>query len=114
MVGLMTVGVAWALFQSSEVVASNDFGTAACFDAQLASVQSGENVHAVNGTVTIPITPVDPTGGEEEPPPEPAEIPPIEQRGGCASCSVTGAEAGIAPILFGGLLLGFAFRRVTR
>ena len=60
------------------------------------------------------VTPVDPTGGQEEPPPEPAEVPPIEERGGCASCSVGGAKDGIAPILFGGLLLGFAFRRLTR
>jgi len=60
------------------------------------------------------VTPVDPMGGEEEPPPEPADVPPIEERGGCASCSVAGGKGGIAPILFGGLLLGFAFRRLTR
>jgi hypothetical protein len=58
------------------------------------------------------VTPVDPTGGQEEPPPEPAEVPPVEQRsGGCASCSAAGGEADLMPILFGGLLLGFAFRR---
>ncbi|MEE9416889.1 MAG: signal peptidase I, partial [Acidimicrobiales bacterium] len=57
---VMTVGVAWAMFQSSEVVASNDFSTSACFDAQLGSVQSGEAIHAVSGVVQIPITAVDP------------------------------------------------------
>jgi signal peptidase I len=62
LLGLMSVGVAWALFQSSEVVASNNFGTAACFDPQLTSVQSGETVHAVSGTVSVAITPVDPAG----------------------------------------------------
>ncbi len=58
---LMTTGVAWALFASAETVASNDFTTAACFDAQLGSVQSGQTLHAVDGTVSTPITPVDPT-----------------------------------------------------
>lgn len=60
--GLLTTGVAWALFDSAENVASNDFGTAACFDAQLGSVQTGETIHAVNGNISVPITPVDPTG----------------------------------------------------
>ncbi len=60
--GLFTTGVAWALFDSAETVASNDFGTAACFDAELGSVQSGETIHAVNGNISVPITPVDPTG----------------------------------------------------
>lgn len=59
---LLTVGVAWALFQSSESVASNTFGTAECFDAQLDSVQNGETVHAIDGVVEVPITPVDPAG----------------------------------------------------
>ncbi len=61
MVALLTVGVAWALFQSSESVASNDFGTRECFDPQLASVQDGETIHAVDGIVEVPITAVDPT-----------------------------------------------------
>ena len=60
--GMLTTGVAWALFVSADTVASNDFGTAACFDAQLSSVQSGESVHAVDGNVSVPISPVDPTG----------------------------------------------------
>lgn len=60
LLGLMTVGVAWALFQSSESVASNQFGTAECFDPQLASVQNGETIHAVDGAVEAPITAVDP------------------------------------------------------
>ena len=59
---VFTTGVAWALFVSTDTVASNDFATAACFDAQLGSVQSGEAVHAVNGNVSVPITAVDPTG----------------------------------------------------
>jgi hypothetical protein len=58
------------------------------------------------------VTPVNPTGGREEPPPEPADVPPVEQRsGGCASCTAAGDEASLMPILFGGLLLGFALRR---
>ncbi|MGI9607701.1 MAG: signal peptidase I [Acidimicrobiales bacterium] len=60
-VGLLTAGVAWALFVSTDTVTSNDFATAACFDAQLGSVQSGETIHAVDGTVSVPITAVDPT-----------------------------------------------------
>lgn len=60
LVAVMTVGVAWAMFQSSEVVASNDFSTSACFDAQVGSVQSGQTIHAVDGVVQIPITPVNP------------------------------------------------------
>lgn len=59
---MFTTGVAWALFVSTDTVASNDFTTAACFDAQLGSVQSGETIHAVNGNVSIPISAVDPTG----------------------------------------------------
>jgi hypothetical protein len=60
------------------------------------------------------VTPVSPVG-EEEPPPEPAEAPPLEQRadGGCASCSVAGGEDSLTPIVCGALLLGFAFRRLT-
>ncbi len=58
---LSTVGVAWAFFQSSESVASNTFGTRECFDPQLGSVQHGETTHAVDGTVEVPITAVDPT-----------------------------------------------------
>ncbi len=38
LVGLMTAGVAWALFDSADSVTSNDFTTSACFDAQLGSV----------------------------------------------------------------------------
>ncbi len=59
------------------------------------------------------VTPVNPSGGTEEPPPAPAEVPPLEQRsGGCASCAASaGGEAGLMPILFGVLLLGFALRR---
>lgn len=59
---VFTTGVAWALFVSTDTVASNDFATAACFDAELGSVQSGETVHAVNGNVSVPITAVDPSG----------------------------------------------------
>ena len=61
LLALATVGVAWALFQSSESVASNDFGTRECFDPQLASVQDGETIHAVDGVVEVPIAAVDPT-----------------------------------------------------
>ena len=60
LVGAMTAGVSWALFNSSEVDAGNVFGSAACFDAQLGSVQNGETIHAVNGTVTVPIAAVNP------------------------------------------------------
>lgn len=59
--GMMTMGVAWAMFQSSESVAANSFGAAECFDPQLRSVQNGETVHAVNGAVNVPITAVDPS-----------------------------------------------------
>lgn len=60
--GLFTTGVAWALFSSAEIVTSNDFATAACFDAQLGSVQKGQTVHALSGNISVPITPVDPSG----------------------------------------------------
>ena len=60
-VGILTTGVAWALFVSTDAVTSNDFTTAACFDAQLGSVQSGQTIHAVDGTVNVPISVVDPT-----------------------------------------------------
>lgn len=59
--GVMTVGVAWALFQGSDVVASNDFATRDCFDPQLGSVQRGDSIHAVDGAVNVAITAVDPT-----------------------------------------------------
>ncbi len=55
------LGVAWAFFTASDPVPGNTFGTAECFDARLGSVQNGETIHAVNGTVTVPITTVDPT-----------------------------------------------------
>jgi signal peptidase I len=58
---LLTTGVSWALFASSGVVAANDFTTAGCFDAQLGSVQSGETIHAVDGTVSVPISAVVPS-----------------------------------------------------
>lgn len=57
----MTVGTAFALFQGSDDVSANIFGTRECFDPQLGSVQRGEQIHAVDGTMTIPITAVDPT-----------------------------------------------------
>lgn len=57
----MTVGTAFALFQGNDDVSANIFGTRECFDPQLGSVQSGEQIHAVDGTMTIPITAVDPT-----------------------------------------------------
>ncbi len=57
---LGTAGAALALFQASDSVATNDFTTASCFDPQLGSVQRGETIHAVNGTVVVPIKPVDP------------------------------------------------------
>ncbi len=60
--GVLTAGVAAALYRSTEAVATNDFSTADCFDPQLTSVQSGETIHAVDGTVAVPITAVDPTG----------------------------------------------------
>ncbi len=56
-----SAGVAWALAAATEPVDANVFGTSDCFDPELASVQSGETVHAVNGTVSVPITAVDPT-----------------------------------------------------
>lgn len=56
-----SAGVAWALAAATEPVTANVFGTSSCFDPELASVQSGETVHAVNGTVSVPITAVDPT-----------------------------------------------------
>ncbi|MCP3910258.1 MAG: signal peptidase I, partial [Actinomycetia bacterium] len=62
LVGLMSAGVAFAMFVSGESVAANDFTTAACFDPQLSSVQNGESIHAVDGVVTVPITAVDPAG----------------------------------------------------
>ncbi|MEL6983177.1 MAG: DUF2341 domain-containing protein, partial [Actinomycetota bacterium] len=56
-----SAGVAWALASATEPVDANVFGTAECFDPELASVQRGETVHNVNGTVSVPITAVDPT-----------------------------------------------------
>jgi hypothetical protein len=61
MLTLAGVGVAWALFTTTEAVPDNVFGSAECFDPQLASVQDGESIHAVTGTVTVPITAVDPS-----------------------------------------------------
>lgn len=58
---VMTVGTAFALFRGSDDVAANVFGTRECFDPQLGSVQRGEQIHAVDGTMTVPITAVDPT-----------------------------------------------------
>ena len=55
------LGLAWALFTSADPVPDNVFGTADCFDPQLGSVQNGESIHAVNGTINVPITAVDPT-----------------------------------------------------
>ncbi|MEM7340201.1 MAG: signal peptidase I [Actinomycetota bacterium] len=55
-----TAAVAWAAFQGADTVSTNTFGTRACFDPKLTSIQSGETVHAVNGTVSVPITGVDP------------------------------------------------------
>ena len=55
-----SAGVAWAMFDSTDAVPANVLGTADCFDAQLGGVQSGETVHAVDGVVTVPISPVDP------------------------------------------------------
>ena len=59
--GVMTVGVAWALFRGDDQVGANLFAASDCFDPELGSVQTGETIHAVDGTVTVPITPVDPT-----------------------------------------------------
>ncbi len=59
---LGSAGVALALARATAPVDANAFGTAACFDPELTSVQQGETVHAVNGTVSVPITAVDPTG----------------------------------------------------
>ena len=59
--GVLTVGVAWALFRSDDQVGANLFAAGDCFDPELGSVQTGETIHAVDGTVTVPITPVDPT-----------------------------------------------------
>ncbi len=58
---LGSAGVAWAVLVSDESVSLNDFGTSACFDPELGSVQSGETVHSTNGTVTESITAVDPS-----------------------------------------------------
>ncbi len=60
MLTMAGLGVAWALFTTTEAVPDNVFGSAECFDPQLASVQDGESIHAVSGTVTVPITAVDP------------------------------------------------------
>ncbi len=59
MLTMAGLGVAWALFTTTEAVPDNVFGSADCFDPQLASVQDGESIHAVTGTVTVPITAVD-------------------------------------------------------
>ncbi len=56
-----SAGVAWALAQATAPVDANTFGTAQCFDPELSSVQRGETVHSINGTINIPITAVDPT-----------------------------------------------------
>lgn len=58
---IATAGVAFALFQLSEAVTTNTFGTAECFDPKLGSIQSGTTVHNVDGTISEPITAVDPT-----------------------------------------------------
>jgi signal peptidase I len=55
----LLVGTALALSQSQEAVPTNLFETKPCFDPQLTSVQRGEAVHTVNGTVSVPITSVD-------------------------------------------------------
>ncbi len=90
------------------------------------------------------VTPVDPEGGTEEPPPTPDEIPPLEARaagetgsspqsggtatestttmppatngsaGGCASCNVNGGPEEPPLIAFSLLLAAFAVRRRRR
>lgn len=61
LVGLLSAGVAWAMFTGTESVSSNSFTTAECFDPQLGSVQNGVTTHTVDGTVTESITAVEPT-----------------------------------------------------
>ena len=55
------VTVSWAVLTSGESVPANDFATRACFDPTLGSVQSGTAVHSVDGSLTVAISPVDPT-----------------------------------------------------
>ncbi len=54
------VSVTWALAVGAATVPANTFTTGECHDAQLTSVQSGTTSHAANGTITTPITAVDP------------------------------------------------------
>ncbi|MCB0996361.1 MAG: DUF2341 domain-containing protein [Acidimicrobiales bacterium] len=56
---VLGLGVAWALYGDTTGVSGNDFGTEDCFDASLASVQSGVATNVASGTQTVAITAVD-------------------------------------------------------
>ncbi|MEZ5227837.1 MAG: hypothetical protein R2710_14525 [Acidimicrobiales bacterium] len=59
--GVFFGGVAWSLFDANDGVANNQFGTAACFDATVAGIQSGVATNAAEGVQQITVGAVDPT-----------------------------------------------------
>lgn len=54
-------GLAWALYLSTDSVAGNAFSTSDCFDARLATVQSGQITSSANGITPVTIAAVEPT-----------------------------------------------------
>ncbi len=56
--GLLSAGVASALFTGSDSVINNQFGTS-CFDASVAAVQTGQMVNTIEGTQSVAISAVD-------------------------------------------------------
>lgn len=61
LISLLGAGVAWSVFLGTVTVSTNTFATAGCFDSSVRSVQQGTTAHTTDGTVTVPIAPVDPT-----------------------------------------------------
>jgi len=54
-------GLAWALYLAADAVPGNAFSTSDCFDAQLATVQTGQLLSNSNGVTAVSIAAVDPT-----------------------------------------------------
>jgi signal peptidase I len=55
----LTGGVAWALFTATTSVAGNTFGSDDCFDARVASVETGTVVSSASGDQSVAISAVD-------------------------------------------------------
>ena len=53
-------GVAWSLYLGADTVPGNAFSTAACFDARVDNVQSGQVLSTSNGSTSVTIAAVDP------------------------------------------------------